>query len=102
MLAQIIRSFSQPEILIPVLAAISVFATVMTVAQPYFSRDRLGTRIKAVALEREKIRARERARLARLALAPQAGGRGRRARRRDLNAKALLLSAAPFMIIPRG
>ena len=64
MLAQIIRSFSQPEILIPVLAAISVFATVMTVAQPYFSRDRLGTRIKAVALEREKIRARERARLA--------------------------------------
>jgi tight adherence protein C len=63
MLAQLIRSFSQPEILIPILAAISVFATVMTVAQPYFSRDRLGTRIKAVALEREKIRARERARL---------------------------------------
>jgi tight adherence protein C len=37
---------------------------VITVMTSYFDRDRLGARIKAVALEREQIRARERARLA--------------------------------------
>jgi tight adherence protein C len=45
-------------------AALSVFATVITLLSAYFDRDRLGARIKAVALEREQIRARERARLA--------------------------------------
>jgi len=57
-------SITDPAVLIPILAAFSVFATILTVAQPFFSGDRLGARIKAVALEREQIRARERARLA--------------------------------------
>ena len=51
--------------LFAVFAAIAVFATVLTASRRrFFERDRLAARIKSVALEREKIRARERARLA--------------------------------------
>jgi tight adherence protein C len=56
-------SLTDPRVVIPILAAFSVIATILTLAQPYFARDRLGTRIKAVAVEREQLRARERARL---------------------------------------
>ena len=45
-------------------AAIAVFATIITASAALFERDRLAARIKTVAIEREKIRARERARLA--------------------------------------
>ena len=60
----IASSITNPVVLISVLAAFSVFATILTIAQPLLVRDRLGNRIKAVAVEREQIRARERARLA--------------------------------------
>ncbi|MBL4875823.1 MAG: type II secretion system F family protein [Cohaesibacteraceae bacterium] len=53
----------QVQTLIALLTAVAVFATVMSLAIPYFSKDQLGSRMKSVALEREKIRARERARL---------------------------------------
>ena len=45
-------------------AAIAAGATVLTLAMPLLVRDTLSTRMKAVALEREKIRQRERERLA--------------------------------------
>ena len=45
-------------------AAIAAAATVLTVAMPLLAVDALGKRMKAVALEREKIRQRERERLA--------------------------------------
>jgi tight adherence protein C len=64
MLENIVTNFTDPQFLVPLFAAISVFATVMTLLTPVFQRDRLGARIKAVAIEREEIRARERARLA--------------------------------------
>jgi tight adherence protein C len=48
-----------------VLAAIAASATVLTLAMPLFATDNLGRRLKTVALEREKIRQRERDRLAR-------------------------------------
>ena len=48
-----------------VFAAIAAMATVLTLAMPLLSGDTLGARMKAVALEREKIRQRERERLAR-------------------------------------
>jgi len=48
-----------------VLAAIAAMATVITLAMPLLVRDDLGRRMKAVALEREKMRMRERERLAR-------------------------------------
>ena len=60
----VFHSLINPQFLVGIFAAIAVAATVFTLAQPYFERDRLAARIKAVALEREKIRARERARLA--------------------------------------
>ncbi len=57
-------SVTNPTVLFAVFSAIAVFSTVYTVTQPLFDRDKLASRIKAVALEREEIRARERARLA--------------------------------------
>ena len=53
-----------PQTLVAILAALAVFATVYTLTQPLFERDRLASRIKSVAIEREQLRARERARLA--------------------------------------
>jgi tight adherence protein C len=64
MFTNIIETFTDPQFLVPLFAAIAVFGTVLTLLTPVFERDRLGARIKAVALEREEIRARERARLA--------------------------------------
>jgi tight adherence protein C len=53
-----------PKTLTMVFAAICAAATVLTLAMPYVFADPLGKRMKAVAIEREKIRERERARLA--------------------------------------
>ncbi len=47
-----------------VCAAIAAVATVLTLAMPLVFADPLGKRMKAVAIEREKIRARERERMA--------------------------------------
>lgn len=60
----LLNTLTNPQVMVPLLAAVSVFATVLTLLTPVFERDQLGTRIKNVALEREQIRARERARLA--------------------------------------
>jgi len=57
-------TLTNPQVLIAIFASLAVFATVFTLVQPLFEGDRLQGRIKAVALEREEIRARERARLA--------------------------------------
>src|SRR5215510_3148782 len=46
-------------------AAVGAIATVLTLAMPLISTDTLGRRMKSVAIEREKIRQRERERLAR-------------------------------------
>jgi tight adherence protein C len=64
MLGVVYDAMTDPNVLMALCAAIAVFATIYTLSMPYFERDQLGTRIKAVALEREAIRARERARLA--------------------------------------
>jgi tight adherence protein C len=45
------------------LAAVAAAATVLTLAMPFVFADPLGKRMKAVALEREKIRQRERERM---------------------------------------
>jgi tight adherence protein C len=47
------------------LAGVAAMATVMTLAAPLLSGDDLNRRLKSVAIEREKLRARERERLAR-------------------------------------
>jgi tight adherence protein C len=48
-----------------ILAAVAAIATVLTLAMPLLATDTLGKRMNAVAIEREKIRQRERERMAR-------------------------------------
>jgi tight adherence protein C len=53
-----------PQVLTMLCAAIAAGATVITLAMPLLAPDTLNQRMRAVALEREKIRQRERERLA--------------------------------------
>lgn len=55
--------FFTPEFLVPALTAAAVFATIVFFVFPMLQRDPLGPRMKSVALERDQLRARERARL---------------------------------------
>jgi tight adherence protein C len=64
MLQLLYAKFTDPQFLAMILAAIAAGATVITLAMPLVDGDNLGRRMKAVALERERIRARERERLA--------------------------------------
>ena len=59
-----IQQLLDPQVLTMVFAAIAAGATVLTLAMPLLVSDTLSKRMKAVALEREKIRQRERERLA--------------------------------------
>lgn len=54
---------SNPQFLLSSLVAIATMATIITIALPFIEPDTLGKRMKAVATERERIRARERERL---------------------------------------
>lgn len=63
-MTDILYSITEPQTLLGVLAAIGVFATFISLAMPVFAKDELGSRMKSVAIERDKLRARERARLA--------------------------------------
>ncbi len=63
MLTLLVDTLTNQQVLIATFAALAVAATVYTLVQQFFERDRLAARIKSVALEREQIRARERARL---------------------------------------
>jgi tight adherence protein C len=56
-------TLTDPAVLLPAFVMIAVIATFYTLAAPYFERGDLDKRMKAVALEREQIRARERARI---------------------------------------
>ena len=60
----IISSYFQVEVLITVLISFAAFGTVLTIAAPYFENDKLGARIKGVSLERDKLRAQQKALLA--------------------------------------
>jgi tight adherence protein C len=62
---QLLDHYFEPHFLTMLLAAIAAGATVLTLAMPLLAKDTLSTRMKAVAFEREKIRLRERERLAR-------------------------------------
>jgi tight adherence protein C len=60
----LLEHFIDPQFLTMLFAAVAAGATVLTLAMPLLARDTLSTRMKAVAFEREKIRQRERERLA--------------------------------------
>jgi tight adherence protein C len=61
----LIEKMSDTRFLAMLFAAIAAAATVITLAMPLFAGDNLDRRLKAVAIEREKIRQRERERMAR-------------------------------------
>ncbi len=60
----IYNSLSDPNFLFAMLVAVAVFATIFTVMMPMLGGSGLESRMKNVAIERDSIRARERARLA--------------------------------------
>ena len=61
----VIDKLHDTRFLVTLLTAIAAMATVITIAMPYVFGDNLERRMKLVAIERSKIRARERERLAR-------------------------------------
>ena len=61
----LIEKLHDPKMVAAVFAAIAAIATVITLAMPLLAGDNLGKRMKSVAIEREKMRQRERERMAR-------------------------------------
>lgn len=51
------------QLLVALSSAIAVFSAIVVVAWPYLARDELDTRMRQISSERERIRARERAKL---------------------------------------
>lgn len=64
MVDALFAKLSDLHFIISVLAAVAASATILTLAMPLLESDTLGKRMKSVGVEREKIRARERERLA--------------------------------------
>ncbi|MCC0039579.1 MAG: type II secretion system F family protein [Brucellaceae bacterium] len=60
---QVVNAITDPVFMISLLVGIAVFATVFTLL-PAFGGDPLKSRMKSVALERDELRAKQRARLA--------------------------------------
>ena len=60
----LLEQLLDPQVLTMLFAAIAAGATVLTLAMPLLATDTLDKRMKAVAFERDKIRQRERERLA--------------------------------------
>ena len=59
----LVSTLTDPNVLLPAFVMIAVLATFYTLAAPYFERGDLDKRMKSVALERDQMRIRERARL---------------------------------------
>ncbi len=65
MMSLIADNLTNTRLLAMIFAAIAAVATVLTLAMPLLVTDSLSKRMKAVAIEREKLRQRERERMAR-------------------------------------
>ena len=65
MLELIISRLYDPRFVAMIMASVAAAATVITIAMPFLTTDVLGKRMNAVAIEREKIRQREREKMAR-------------------------------------
>src|SRR6185436_15972296 len=65
MIDLLIDKLHDTKFLAALFAAVGAIATVLTLAMPLLATDSLSKRMKSVALEREKLRQRERERLAR-------------------------------------
>ena len=53
----LLGTFTNPTLIVTLLAAVCAFATVLTVAMPILARDRMGHRMRVMAIERDKMRA---------------------------------------------
>ena len=54
---EIVEIFTNTQLIATGLAAIAAFATVLTLVMPLLNRDRIGQRMKVMAVERDKMRA---------------------------------------------
>ncbi|WP_011583310.1 MULTISPECIES: type II secretion system F family protein [Chelativorans] len=72
-MTDVVTTLTDPSFLLALLVSIAVFATIFTVV-PVGGGDPLKARMKTVALEREELRAKQRARLAAEAERRRAGG----------------------------
>lgn len=63
MFAEFSERINDPQFMFSLLVAVAAAATVLTVAMPLMESNPLGKRMKAVSVERERIRTRERERL---------------------------------------
>lgn len=55
-MADLAATLTNPTFLVALLSAVAAFATVLTLAAPYFSNDKLNERMKMVAARREELR----------------------------------------------
>jgi tight adherence protein C len=60
---QLIQVILQPENMITLLVGFAVFGTILTLLSPYMVNDKLGARIKEVSVERDRLKAAQRAAL---------------------------------------
>jgi tight adherence protein C len=56
-MSDFVEAITKPEVLFTILAAIALFAMVLTLLLPSLSRDRLPARMRIMATERDKLRA---------------------------------------------
>ncbi len=63
MSSELASGLTDPATLVALFVAIAVFATLYTIAVPFFERGDLNKRMRAVSTERDQMRARERARM---------------------------------------
>lgn len=63
-MGNIFSTLLDPVNLVVIFASLAVFATVLTLAMPILQQDELSNRMKSTVIERDKIRQRERERLA--------------------------------------
>ncbi len=60
---QFLNTLMQPEVLFTLLIGFAVFGTIITLTAPMMESDKLKTRMKGVTVERDKLRAQQRATL---------------------------------------
>lgn len=62
MTQELVSRLTDPSMIVAMLVAVSVFATLYTLVSPYFANEDLYRRMRAISVERDQIRAREKAR----------------------------------------
>ncbi len=79
---EFVETVMNPQMAATVLAAVCVFATVLTIAMPMLARDRMNQRMKEMAIERDRMRT---ARLAEMSAKERQGAKLRQAPKGFMN-----------------